>query len=208
MKNNAIYIGLGVVALAAVGFFVYRRNQGSAEDMETRAAELDSEMETPRQTPSSTGVSTPKTPPTSSAPATSSAASNDVLFLAYGISQKDYDKMVAQKTKIEKEADAAQLPNATKLEVVGKSLIDFASKNNISIEGFQKAFISKNPAAAASAPSAPSRRDCSDEADAKGLKGLKRAGFMLACRAQGGAKFDGGDAFAFSYADDTYDLFS
>lgn len=229
MKNNAIYIGLGVVALAAVGFFVYRRNQDSAEDMETRSAELGSAMGTstpsrgqglgsaaapPTQTPSSTGVSTSKTPPTSAAP----AASNDVLFLAYGISQKDYDKMIAQKTKIEQEATAAQLPQDVQLQVVKKSLADFASQNNISLNGFGAAFAAKNPTAPTtpttpSAPSAPTRRDCSAEADAavagvpRILRGAKRLAYIVKCRAEGGS-FDGGDEFAFSFADDTYDVFS
>jgi len=134
-----------------------------------------------------------------------------VLFLAYGITQKNYDKMIAQKTKIEQEADAAQLPQDARAMVVKKSLLDFASKNNISVDGFQAAFMAKNPAAAPTAPSAPStstRRDCSDEADARGLKRLARAAYITKCRLEGGAAFDGGDAFAFSFADETYDIFS
>jgi hypothetical protein len=131
-----------------------------------------------------------------------------VLFLAYGITQKNYDKMIAQKTKIEQEADAAQLPQDARAMVVKKSLLDFASKNNISVDGFQAAFMAKNPTATPSAPSTSTRRDCSDEADARGLKRLTRAAYITRCRLEGGAPFDGGDAFAFSFADDTYDLFS
>ena len=214
MKNSTIYIGLGVAALAVVGFFVYRKTQGSADDMETRGAELDSETNTPtsiasgRPTPSSTAVSTPTAPTTTSAPpVTSSAASQDVLFLAYGISQKDYDKMLAKKTKTEQEADAAQLPQATKQEVVRKALAEFASSNGISFDGFKAAFIAKNPAAVGT-PSAPARRDCRAEADAatasmpRILRGAAKLAYIAKCKREGGEAF----AFAFAMDDEQYDM--
>jgi hypothetical protein len=215
MKNSTIYIGLGVAALAVVGFFVYRKTQGSAEDMETRSAESDSEMNTPtsatppRETPPPNSPRTYAPPATTtSAPSTtSSATSQDVLFLAYGISQKDYDKMLAKKTKTEQEADAAQLPQNTKLEVVGKALRDYASSNGISFEGFTKAFIAKNPAAAVT-PSAPARRDCRAEADAatasmpRILRGAAKLAYIAKCKREGGEAF----AFAFAMDDEQYDM--
>lgn len=211
MKNKALYIGLGVAALAVVGFFVYRKRQGSAEDMDTRSAELDSDATTtpsstpPKASPSSTAASAPTATTTSAPSTTSSAASQDVLFLAYGISQKDYDKMLQKKTKTEQEADAAQLPQATKLEVVGKALREFASSNGISFEGFTKAFIAKNPSAA---PSAPARRDCRAEAEAKfnnmprAIREALRRAYIAKCKKEGGEAF----AFAFAMDDEQYDM--
>ena len=231
MKNKALYIGLGVAALAVVGFFAFRKKQGSAEDMETRSADVDSEMDEtqaakpakgqalsslakPAKATAPTSVSTPKAPTTATAPA---ASSNDVLFLAYGISQKDYDKMIAQKDKISKEADDAQLPAEIKNKVVRDSLISFSLKNNISFKGFKRAFIAKNPSETTpdeGVADAPTRRDCRAEAEAavantpRILRAAKKLALIAKCKAEGGFAADGGDEFAFSFADDTYDVFS
>ncbi len=121
--------------------------------------------------------------------------------------------MLAQKTKIEQEADAAQLPSATKLEVVTKSLADFAASNGISLEGFKTAFIAKNPNQTVPVAPPPPQRNCRAEAEAKFanapriLRNKLIDVYIAKCRGEGGA-FNGGDAFAFSFADDTYDLFA
>jgi hypothetical protein len=241
MKNKALYIGLGVAALAVVGFFAFRKKQGSAEDMETRSADVDSETDEteaakpakgqalsslakPAKATAPTSVSTPKAPTTSAAPAASSSTSNDILFLAYGITQKDYEKMDAERERLKKELEALGIKKMVRLRVLLKGLSDFAIKNNISAEGYSKARAAKTgeqggggsivETASTTTDVSTPRRDCRAEAEAavantpRILRAAKKLALIAKCKAEGGFAADGGDEFAFSFADDTYDVFS
>jgi hypothetical protein len=236
MKNKALYIGLGVAALAVVGFFAFRKKQGSAEDMETRSADVDSEMDEteaakpakgqalsslakPAKATAPTSVSTPKAPTTSAAPAASSSTPTDVLFLAYGITQKDYEKMDAERSRLLKEIETLGIDKREGYKIMLKGLGDFATKNNISSEGFAKARAAKTDSAPVitsipQAAEATPRRDCRAEAEAavagtpRIFRTAKKLALIAKCKAEGGFAADGGDEFAFSFADDTYDVFS
>jgi hypothetical protein len=207
MKNKALYIGLGVAALAVVGFLAFGKKQGSADDMATKSADVDSEMDEmdekqaskpakgtalsslakpAKATAPSKEVSTPKVPTATTTPIAAatapSTASKDILFLAYGISQADYDKMEAEQAKRSAEIKAANLPKFKRFKVMIRLMGEFARNNNINYEAYRNARKAKlsRQAAAASAANVATASTPQEEA---------------------------GDGFAFSFADDTYDIF-
>jgi hypothetical protein len=78
MKNKNLYIGLGVLAVAGIGFYMWRKRDKAedASEAKTKTADASKSTETPATTPSSTTSSTTSETPATSSTNTSSATGN------------------------------------------------------------------------------------------------------------------------------------
>jgi len=119
MKNKNLYIGLGVAALAVIGYMMYSKKKGATTDATTKSAEANSEEEVAET--KSTEVSAP----------IKSADTLESLLAKNNISKEDFDKI-----------DAYARDKASRVRTRGgnpqmKFAEEFATKNNLNFKGYK-----------------------------------------------------------------------
>jgi hypothetical protein len=119
MKNKNLYIGLGVAALAVIGYLVYTKKKGATTDATTKSAEVETEEEV---------AETKSTEP--SAPV-QSADTLETLLAKNNISKQDFEKI-----------DAYAREKASRVRTRGgnpqmKFAEEFATKNNLNFKGYK-----------------------------------------------------------------------
>ena len=168
MNNKALYIGLGVVALGGVAYFMMRKKTSDApasDDVETKSAEVSeptaptssapnkgSALTKDRPAAPTCGCGTGQIPcpnqrcasktqvaPTVAAPISTAA---DPLFLKFGITMADFNKMEAKraefKEQIRKERRTGRGLMGGSIELM-KRLSRFAGEQGISFGAYRNA---------------------------------------------------------------------
>ena len=176
MKNNAIYIGLGVAAVAVIGFlFLRKKNEESGDEKSASVMEDATEAELV----------------TAETEVVEAQAAEEELAM---LEQQPPSPENETKKKRLREKLARFGGRVRENTRVGRILRDVGKKTNSNIKEM--------------AQNIAQRRQCRKEADNKfgfplKLKKIKeKRDYIEKC------KKEGGEGFAFSYFDETYDLFA
>jgi hypothetical protein len=119
MNNRNLYIGLGITALAVIGYMMYSKKKGATTDATTKSAEAETEEEI-----AETKTTEPSAP-------VKSPDTLESLLAKNNISKQDFEKI-----------DAYAREKASRVRTSGgnpqmKFAEEFATKNNLNFKGFK-----------------------------------------------------------------------